>query len=150
VGAGPGRCSRRAHPGRQLTRLTFISLYVRDVPAELGFYERAFGFERRHLDTKENGAYGELATGATIVAFASHELVGRHLPIAFRAHEPAKRPAAFELTIELDDLDAGIQRAVECGASIVAPPELKAWGQRLAFIRDPEGLLVGLTDRPAA
>jgi lactoylglutathione lyase len=150
MGAGARRRSRRANSSRQLSRLTFISLYVRDVPAELGFYQRAFGFERRQLSRHENGAYGELATGETIVAFASYELVGRHLPIAFRANEPSKPPAAFELTIELDDLDAGIQRAVECGATLVAAPELKAWGRRLAFIRDPEGLLVGLTDRPAA
>jgi lactoylglutathione lyase len=149
VGPGAGRRRRRARPGRQLTRLSHIVLYVRDVSAELGFYERAFGLERRHLDAEENGAYGELESGDTVLAFASHELVGRHLPVSFRAHDPGADPVGAEITLELENLDDHVERALANGATLVAPPELKAWGQRYAFIRDPEGALVGLTDRPA-
>jgi lactoylglutathione lyase len=148
VGPRTRRRGRRASARTKLTRLSYIVVFVRDVASELDFYERAFGFERRHLDTEENGAYGELQTGDTILAFASHELVRRHLPIPFRAHDPAAEPAGVELTLELDDLDQGVGRAVASGATLVAAPELKAWGQRYAFIRDPEGVLVGLTDPP--
>jgi lactoylglutathione lyase len=147
---GPGARSRgcRAGCGHELTRVRYIVFYVEDVPAALEFYERAFGFERLHLDTEENGAYGELATGETTLAFASHELVAQHLPVPFRAHAPGEDPAGVELTLELEDLDAGLASALEHGATLVASPELKAWGQRVAFIRDPDGLLVSLTDPP--
>lgn len=121
---------------------------MRDVQAALEFYERAFGFERLHLDTEENGAYGELSTGETTLAFASHELVARHLPIRFRRHALEDDPAGVELTLELADLDGGLERALQHGGALVAPPELKAWGQRLAFVRDPQGILIGLTDPP--
>jgi lactoylglutathione lyase len=136
----------RAGAGPELTRLSFIVVYVRDVAAELTFYEQAFGLERRHLDTRENGAYGELSTGETVLAFASHELVGRHLPVPFRTHDQREEPAGVEITLEIEDLDHAVHRAVARGAALVAAPELKAWGQRYAFIRDPEGVLVGLTD----
>jgi lactoylglutathione lyase len=138
----------RAGAGRELTRLSFIVVYVRDVPAELTFYEQAFGLERRHLDTRENGAYGELSTGETVVAFASHELVRRHLPVPFRAHDPGDEPMGVEITLELENLDEAVERALAAGATLVAAPELKGWGQRYAFIRDPEGVLLGLTDPP--
>lgn len=147
---GPGARSRggRTHPRPELTRLSFIVLYVRDVAAELAFYEHAFGLERRHLDSAENGAYGELSTGETVLAFASHELVARHLPVPFRAHDQRQEPGGAEITFELEDLDEAVERALARGATLVAAPELKSWGQRYAFIRDPEGVLVGLTDPP--
>jgi lactoylglutathione lyase len=147
VGPGTGGGGCRAGAGRNLTRLSFIVVYVREVAAELAFYEQAFGLKRRHLDTDENGAYGELSTGETVLAFASHELVDRHLPVPFRTHDQREEPAGVEITLELEDLDRAVDRAVAGGATLVAAPELKAWGQRHAFIRDPEGVLVGLTDR---
>jgi hypothetical protein len=46
--------------------------YVPDVPGSLKFFEVAFGLPTRFL--LESGDYGELETGATTLAFASHEL----------------------------------------------------------------------------
>ena len=37
---------------------------------EVGWYEQAFGFRRRFIHP--SGNYGELATGETSVAFATH------------------------------------------------------------------------------
>jgi lactoylglutathione lyase len=148
VGPGAGSGGVRAGRGHDLTRLRYIVIYVRDVQATLEFYESAFGFERLHLNAEGNGAYGELSTGETTLAFASHDLVARHLPISFRPHALDDDPTGLELTLELQDLDAVLERALEHGATLVASPELKAWGQRVTFIRDPEGLLVGLTDPP--
>jgi lactoylglutathione lyase len=117
VGPGAGSRGGRAGRGHKLIRLRYIVVYVGDVPAELEFYERAFGLRRLHLDTEENGAYGELATGETTLAFASHELVARHLPVPFRPHAPGEDPAGVELTLELEDLDAGLASALEHGAT---------------------------------
>ena len=51
--------------------------------ASVDFYERAFGLERRLLH--ESGQYAELETGATALAFASHELAAENVP----GHSPA-------------------------------------------------------------
>lgn len=52
--------------------LGYTIFYVQDVGATVGFFEAAFGLERRML-TPEND-YGELETGSTTLAFASLEL----------------------------------------------------------------------------
>ena len=50
----------------------YTIVYVPDVPASLAFFEKAFGVARRFLH--ESGDYGELNTGETTLAFATHAL----------------------------------------------------------------------------
>lgn len=50
----------------------YTIVYVPDVAASLGFFEKAFGFKRRFLH--ESGTYGELETGETTLSFAADEL----------------------------------------------------------------------------
>lgn len=53
-------------------KLGYTIVYVPDVTASLVFFESAFGLKRGFLH--EAGDYGELNTGATTLAFASHAL----------------------------------------------------------------------------
>ena len=50
----------------------YTIVYVPSVTQALAFYKEAFGFETRFLH--DSGQYGELATGATVLAFASHAI----------------------------------------------------------------------------
>jgi catechol 2,3-dioxygenase-like lactoylglutathione lyase family enzyme len=50
----------------------YTTVYVSSVEETLEFYHRAFGFEIKF--GHESKAYGELDTGETILAFASHEM----------------------------------------------------------------------------
>lgn len=116
-------------------RFGYTILYVRDVPATLGFYERAFGLERRLLH--ESGQYAELETGSTALAFAARELATES------AGELAEaRPAGFEICLVDEDVEAAYRRAVEAGADAVSEPEEKPWGQHTAYVRDPDGTLI--------
>lgn len=54
-------------------KFRYTILYVEDVARSLEFYERAFGLETGFLH--ESGAYGELATGGTRLAFSSRALM---------------------------------------------------------------------------
>jgi lactoylglutathione lyase len=121
-------------------RFGYTILYVDDVGASLGFYERAFGLERRFLH--ESGQYGELETGATALAFADHELAAENLPAVYRpSDQPAARPT-FEVCFVTDDVEGGYERAVREGADPVTAPQTKPWGQDVAYVRDPDGNLV--------
>ena len=53
-------------------KLGYTIVYVPHVAESLAFFESAFGLSRRFLH--ESGDYGELETGETTLAFASHEL----------------------------------------------------------------------------
>jgi predicted enzyme related to lactoylglutathione lyase len=52
-------------------KLGYTIIYVSDVLATVEFFEKAFGLKRRILH--ESG-YGELETGSTALAFATHGL----------------------------------------------------------------------------
>jgi hypothetical protein len=50
----------------------YTIVYVPSVSDALAFYEKAFGFQVRFLH--ESGQYGELESGSTTLAFASHAM----------------------------------------------------------------------------
>jgi lactoylglutathione lyase len=116
-------------------RFGYTILYVRDVVASLGFYELAFAQERRLLH--ESGHYGELETGATTLAFASHELAKANLPEVSLASG-----SAFEVCFVTKDVAAAYARALEAGAEGVSEPQTKPWGQQVAYVRDQDGHLI--------
>lgn len=123
-------------------KLGYTILYVADVARTIAFWERAFGLRRRFVD--ESGAYGELDTGATALAFVSQGYVRDSLPGGFRATDPAGPPPAFEIALVTDDPGAALERAVAAGASQVLAPTKKPWGQTVAYVRDLDGHLVEL------
>jgi lactoylglutathione lyase len=119
-------------------RFGYTILYVRDVAASVALYERAFGQRTRFVH--ESGDYAELETGATTLAFASHELAESNLGGAFRRGDGS----AFEVCFVTDDVAAAYQQAVSAGAEPVTPPQTKPWGQDVAYVRDSDGNLIEL------
>jgi catechol 2,3-dioxygenase-like lactoylglutathione lyase family enzyme len=116
-------------------------LYVPDVPAALEFYERAFGLERKFLH--ESNSYGELATGATRLAFAAEALAAEHAG-KFDASRPGQPPQAAEVVFVTDNVEAAFRVALDAGAEELKRPEQKPWGQVVAYVRDLNGFLVEL------
>jgi lactoylglutathione lyase len=123
-------------------RFGYTILYVRDVPASLEFYERAFAQQRRFLH--ESGEYGELETGSTTLAFATHGLAVLNVPASFQAGEASAAPPAFEVCFVTDDVAGAFERALAAGAAEISQPQVKPWGQEVAYVRDPDGNLVEL------
>lgn len=115
----------------------YTILYVQDPAASLGFYEAALGLARGFLH--DSGDYGELVTGQTKLAFSSRRL------IAELGKNPAPadaRAPVFEIAFETEDVDAAYARACAAGATAVQAPKDEAWGQRTAYVADPDGYLV--------
>jgi catechol 2,3-dioxygenase-like lactoylglutathione lyase family enzyme len=123
-------------------RLGYVIVYVPDVVRSLAFYERAFGLTRGFVS--EAADYAELSTGETRLAFVSEALAHGNLPGGFRANAPGEPPAGFEVALVTPDVDGAYRRALEAGATKVAEPARKPWGQTVAYVRDPDGVLVEL------
>jgi len=49
------------------------------------------------------------------------------------------------LSIEVDDVDALLDRVTELGGTVGGPPNDMPWGQRVAHVQDPDGNTVNLT-----
>jgi uncharacterized glyoxalase superfamily protein PhnB len=56
-------------------------------------------------------------------------------------------PGELSLWFRVDDLEATFDRLVEMGAKVRYPPTRKRWGDRLASLYDPDGNLLGLSQR---
>ncbi len=113
--------------------------YVEEPETTVDFWERTFGLKRRFVD--ESGQYAEMETGQTTLAFASNGLGRSNLPDGFRANDPSDPPAGIEIALVAGDVGSAFERALEAGAVAVAEPKTKSWGQTVAYIRDPDGVL---------
>lgn len=123
-------------------RLGYVMAHVESVAATLAFWNQAFGLATRFQH--ESGGYGELDTGATVLAFASLELAATHVPAGIEPLSRTERPTGIEVALVADDVAAAWQRALQAGAAPVAAPSVKPWGQTVAYVRDNNGLLVEL------
>ena len=122
-----------------MVRFGYTIAYVDDVDRELTFFENAFGLERRFLDP--SGDYGELDTGNTVLAFASHELGRANFPGGYlRAN--SDKPLGMEVAMVTDDVNATHKAAVEYGAKEIREPEKKPWGQDVSYVVSPSGILL--------
>src|SRR5687767_5152844 len=119
--------------------LAWVIVYVRDPGGSLAFWERAFGLKRRFVH--ESGTYAELETGSTRLAFAALELGDGNVEGGVEPGDPARRPAHFEVALTTDDVQAAYDRAIAAGAAPCAPPKQKPWGQKVSYVRDPDGTL---------
>ncbi len=115
---------------------------VESVGDTLNFYREAFGFETRFLH--EAGDYGELSTGETTLAFASHAMGEMNLGGNYVRCDTSEKPFGVELVFVADDVNAAYAKAVAAGATPIKPPEQKPWGQLVGYVRSKEGSLIEL------
>ncbi len=124
------------------TALGYTIFYVDDVEATLDFFTNSFGIARRFITPE--GEYGELDTGATALAFAANTLAHVNLDSAggFEPIRPDQPPVGASVTLITSDVAGSVERATRHGASLYLAPTDKPWGQTVAYLRDPNGILV--------
>ena len=120
----------------------YTIVYVSSVTESLTFYKDAFGFETRFLH--DSNQYGELETGATVLAFASHAMGEMNLGGQYQKTDPHAAPLGIELAFVTDDVASAYARAVAAGAIAIKPPTEKPWGQVVAYVRAKDGSLIEL------
>ena len=121
-------------------KLGYTIIYVPNVAASLTFFEDAFGLSRRFLN--ESGDYGELETGETTLAFASHELGNTNFTAGFVAASESSKPLGVEIALVTLSVVEAHAKALAAGATELKEPETKPWGQVVSYVRCPDGTLV--------
>ena len=120
-------------------KLGYTIIYVESVEKVLQFYKKAFGFEIKFIH--DSGDYGELNTGETVLAFASHELGEANIGKFIKVGEKEK-PLGFELAFVTNNVSTAYEKAIACGAAVIKTPEEKPWGQTAAYVRAMEGTVI--------
>ena len=120
----------------------YTIIYVPNVAHSLAFFERAFGLKIRFLH--DSGTYGELETGETTLAFASHELGDSHIPGGIVRASESTKPFGMEIALVTDNVNSAHQQAISEGAVELSAPSSKPWGQIVSYVRAPDGTLIEL------
>lgn len=116
----------------------YVVVVVSDLDRSLRFYTGLLGLPLAH----RSGPYAQLATGTTRVGLYTREAMSATL--GREVLSPAPDMHGFELGFKVDDVDTAFAALVDAGAEPVTPPTTRAWGQRTAYVADPDGHLVEL------
>jgi lactoylglutathione lyase len=109
--------------------------YVSCVTDTLGFFEKAFKMKRRFVTEEQD--YGELETGETVLAFATHVLGKTNLSGGYISTTDSGLPLGVEIALVTEDVNVAHLNALENGATELKKPERKPWGQVVSYVRSP-------------
>jgi lactoylglutathione lyase len=114
----------------------FPVVYAQKVTATVSFYER-LGFER-HFQMPPEGepGYVGLRRGTYELAVVDAQWPADQLGETAATGRPAPR---FEMYVYVDDVDAMVE-----GLTVLREPEDMPWGERVAYVTDPDGNPVAL------
>ncbi len=120
----------------------YTIIYVSDVVKSLDFFTSAFGLARRFLH--ESGTYGELDTGETTLAFVSHGAGEANFGMGHVRADTSPLPLGYEIALVTPTVQEAHLTALRAGATELAAPVVKPWGQTVSYLRCPDGTLVEL------
>lgn len=115
-------------------------LSVADMTRSLAFYRDALGGEQIYQFPPE----GE--PGFLTLRFGETEL-GIGLLSEAPLHGVPQRPASghrVELCVNVEDADEAVETLRNTGAKVVMAPQDLPWGERSAYVEDPDGNMVML------
>ncbi len=125
----------------KLKSLDYVVLIVDDIDTAQRFYTETLGLPLKH----RRGNYAQIESGETRLGLFSRSAM---VSIVEDAAEPSdsKAAAKFELGFKVDDCDKVFSELVKCGVPVVAQPQTRSWGQRTAYLADPDGNLIELVE----
>jgi lactoylglutathione lyase len=118
-------------------------LSVESLAASLRFYETLLGGERNYQFPPEGEAV------FVVLRFEQTELGLGVLGAGPSLHGQPQRPATghrIELCLYVSGLDAVVEALSAAGAPILLQPTAQPWGERVAYVSDPDGNLVMLVE----
>lgn len=113
----------------------FPYLRVRNAPAAIEFYKRAFSVTEKFRLTEPSGRVGhaELSFGPMTV------MLSEEYPEMGILGPESVGGTTASIHLHVDDADAVIASAVAAGATVVRAPKDQFYGERSGAVRDPFG-----------
>ncbi len=121
--------------------LDYVVLIVEDLDRSIIFYQDVLDLPLRH----RSGPYAQFDTGRTRLSLYERAAMADTLGMS-RLEAPRRDAPGFEIGFKVPDADEAYARLVAAGAEAAVPPTDRPWGQRTAYLRDPDGHLVELAE----
>jgi lactoylglutathione lyase len=121
----------------------FPVLHARDVESVAAFYVR-LGFAEHFRLPGEDGRAGYIGLRRDAAELA---VTTEDAPRMLAGVEPGPGPR-HELFVYVSDVDAVVGELRLAGVTILREPADMFWGERVAWVTDPEGNLVSLANPP--
>jgi len=112
--------------------------FVRALEPAVAFYRDVLG----QTLTKRTDHWAQFDCGSLRFGLYERDAMATALGIDDAALGEA--PGALELAFEVPDCDAAYAGALAAGARSFREPQDRAWGERTAYLLDPDGALVEL------
>lgn len=125
----------------EFTAPDYVVLVVADLDRSLGFYVETLGLELGH----RSGPYAQLDTGPTRLALFERAAMAEVLELK-QLDAPDPAAPGFELGFKVDDADTAFETLTSAGVRGVVEPTDRPWGQRTAYLADPDGHLIELAE----
>jgi len=125
----------------RLFSLDYTVLIVEELDRSVAFYSEVLGISLSH----QTSGYAQLITGQTRLALYTRESMSATLGQELEA--PARNAPSSEIGFLVADVDEAYQVITERGAESVKEPTDRFWGQRTAYVRDPDGHLIELVQQ---
>ena len=122
-------------------RLGYVVRFVQSLDAAVSFYEQVLG-QRLGRRTEH---WAQFDCGGVTLGLYDRATMAENLGVA--EPELGSPPGALELAFQVSDCDDAFRAALDAGARSFRPPEDRPWGERTAYILDPDGALVELYTR---
>ena len=120
----------------------FTVIFAVNVERSAVFYEQ-FGFQRFfQLPPEGEPGYIGLKRGASEFAIVSKDWPSDNYQLAM-----GEGPR-FEMFIYVEDVDAALEMLGGSGTAVLKDPEDMPWGERIAYVLDPDGNPVALANAP--
>lgn len=124
---------------------TFPIIHCRDLERSLHFYRDEFGFSLKFRWPEEGAAeFFYLERDGSGLGLGRPNGDDYGLPMK------AGLPATFVLCTYVKDLDRLYTTLVEHGIRGLSPPVDRPWGERIAYVQDPDGYPILVIQEPAS
>jgi lactoylglutathione lyase len=121
-----------------VTREAFPMLACRDLLGTRAFYAAVFGAEQEYQYPEEGDpVFVSLRVGASTIALSdgNGETAYGEIALPSTGHP-------VDLCLYVEDLDATLGAGPRHGATLIAPAADMPWGERVGWLRDPEGIML--------
>lgn len=120
-----------------ITKLDAICLLVNNLAVSQDFYNHKLGLTIKSTDT----GFVEFQLGETPLA-----IFERNHAVAMFPDKFMLQPGGAVIALRVDNIESSCMKLKRKGINIFEGPKTTSWGQTVAYLHDPDGHIIELTN----